>query len=336
MRRLYHPQAACLCWYEPRSARAPAVHLTCVSAHVLVVTFRGSMCAFVRACMCAGDGADLPCWGWYLDKTAGPLLRFGAHDMFPTQSDITMASPRQLDLGLDPPKPLTVSKFSLLTLIVNATHVTFYENLKHIGQATMPRPLTDCFNNFDGVLLGSAGLTISQLRFYPFALTPANIEEIIVFGARLSDISTGSAPYQAGDDASEAAQRTLVASIKGVSVAVDDSQNQLEVSQIAQRVDAQAADMYASPTMPIGTAPRAHHHAHASAAGPCAGGAERNLPPHKFITSRVHFYAVNRRAPERELERKHLDTQGEERLCGSSLILPAADGTLQAERDGGR
>ena len=204
--------------------------------------------------MCAGDGADLPCWGWYLDKAKGPLLRFGAHDMFPLNSDLTMRSPRQLDLGLDQPKELTANKFSLMTMIANATHVTFYENMEAIGIAAMPRPLTDCFNNFEGVLLGSAGLTLSQLRFYPFALTPANIEEIIVFGSRLSDISTGSEPYEASEDSTAASQRSLETSISGVSVAVNQRQNHLEVSQIAQAVDAQAADVYASSTMPIGAA----------------------------------------------------------------------------------
>jgi hypothetical protein len=174
--------------------------------------------------------------------------------MFPLNSDLTKQSPRQLDLGLDQPKELTANKFALMTMIANGTHVTFYENMEAIGNAAMPRPLTDCFNNFEGVLLGSAGLTLSQLRFYPFALTPANIEEIIVFGARLSDISTGSEPYEASEDSTASAQRALESSINDVSVSVNQRQNQLEVSQIAQAVEAQAADVYASPTMPIGAA----------------------------------------------------------------------------------
>ena len=48
----------------------------------------------------AGDGQDLSCWGWRLDKTNGPALSFGVHDMFPTAADLSGDGARELDVGL--------------------------------------------------------------------------------------------------------------------------------------------------------------------------------------------------------------------------------------------
>jgi hypothetical protein len=59
----------------------------------------------------------------------------------------------------------------------------------------MPRPLTDCGNGGDGLLLGDVGLTLGQLRFYPRALTSANIQELYQYGATFEDISTGSVAH---------------------------------------------------------------------------------------------------------------------------------------------
>ena len=42
--------------------------------------------------------------------------------------------------------------------------VTFYRNLEKVGDTSMPRQLTDCFNGLEGVLLGDAGLQLGQVR----------------------------------------------------------------------------------------------------------------------------------------------------------------------------
>ena len=38
----------------------------------------------------AGHGQELSCWGWRLDKNAGPALVFGVHDMFPTSGVVNL------------------------------------------------------------------------------------------------------------------------------------------------------------------------------------------------------------------------------------------------------
>ena len=53
---------------------------------------------------------------------------------------------------LQGPSTFASDKFFMLTLIVNSTHAAFYQNLELLGVSAMPRPLTDCFNNFEGVL----------------------------------------------------------------------------------------------------------------------------------------------------------------------------------------
>ena len=41
--------------------------------------------------------------------------------------------------------------------------VTFYRNLEMLGTSPLPLAITDCFNNDEGVLMGSAGAT-SEIR----------------------------------------------------------------------------------------------------------------------------------------------------------------------------
>jgi hypothetical protein len=73
---------------------------------------------------------------------------------------------------------------------VNETHATFYQDVTLLGVKRIPRPLTDCSSNEAKLLVGDAGMEVGQLRFYPDALTSANIEEIFSFGSTLADIST--------------------------------------------------------------------------------------------------------------------------------------------------
>ena len=61
--------------------------------------------------------------------------------------------------------------YALLTVIVNDTHATFYRNIEMLGVKRMPRPVTDCFNDQAGVLVGDADMELGQLRFYPKAMT---------------------------------------------------------------------------------------------------------------------------------------------------------------------
>lgn len=79
--------------------------------------------------------------------------------------------------------------YALLTVVVNSSHATFYRDIDFLGTRRLPRTVTDCFNNQAGVLVGDVDMDLGQLRFYPRALTYANIEEIYAFGSTLGDIS---------------------------------------------------------------------------------------------------------------------------------------------------
>ena len=60
-----------------------------------------------------------------------------------------------------------------------------------------------------------------------------------MLGSRLEDISSGSQPYEAGEDAAIDTENSLHGSIDGVASALNLRQNDLEISQIAQAVEAQ-------------------------------------------------------------------------------------------------
>lgn len=125
--------------------------------------------------MPAGPGSELACWGWFLSANDGPQLHYGAHDFY-DRTDSLMK--RQEVVGLGSSVPFQSEHFALMTVVVAGEDDSFYKNLELQGSAKMPRPVTDCFNNLEGVLVGDTGMTIAQLRFYPQAMTLSSIEEV--------------------------------------------------------------------------------------------------------------------------------------------------------------
>ena len=86
------------------------------------------------------------------------------HDTFETGDE--QQAP-QVQVPLPTPRAVRIDEFMLLTLVVTESQAIFYENLEVVGRVAIPRPLTDCFNNFEGMLLGAAGMELGQVRFYP-------------------------------------------------------------------------------------------------------------------------------------------------------------------------
>ena len=85
---------------------------------------------------------------------------------------------------------------------------------------------------------------LAHTNIYLFVLAQintqaVNIEEILVLGARLQDISSGSQPYEAVEDAIIDTKNSLHGSIQGVASALKLRQNDIEISQIEQAVEAQ-------------------------------------------------------------------------------------------------
>ena len=121
---------------------------------------------------------------------SGPQLHLGGHDYFPMDSSQMNGETVQTTVKLDHHVTFPSETYHLLTATVNETHATFYQDITLLGVQRIPRPLTDCFSNEAKLLVGDADMEVGQLRFYPDALTPANIEEIFGFGSTLADIST--------------------------------------------------------------------------------------------------------------------------------------------------
>jgi hypothetical protein len=133
---------------------------------------------------------------------------------------------------------------------VNETHATFYRDIEMLGVKRMPRPVTDCFNDQGGVLVGDADMELGQLRFYPKATTSANIEEIFGFGSTLADISTGSQPTDIEQGDLPKLKRSLDGTLARVQSSVDSRQNMVEIAQVAQRAIEQGVVNYHAPRMP--------------------------------------------------------------------------------------
>jgi hypothetical protein len=136
-----------------------------------------------------GAGSSLSCWGWYIRVVGGPELHYGAHDFFPGSSNSSGAS-LQEQVGLHSMMAIPADTDMLLTMIVTGGQVVFYRDLDLLGASPLPRKFTDCANNTEGILIGEAGLTLGQVRFYPEALGFLHIQEIFEGGATLADIST--------------------------------------------------------------------------------------------------------------------------------------------------
>ena len=97
----------------------------------------------------------------------------------------------------------------LLTVIITPTEVTFFRNLERLGEPIpLTVPVTDCFNNDQGVLIGDAGLELSGLRFYPQVLTPTAIEELYISGGLLADLSRGTVPRDRSAGAAQLRNRS--------------------------------------------------------------------------------------------------------------------------------
>ena len=94
----------------------------------------------------AGFGSELSCWGWYLDKYQGPQFHYGVHDVFPTDTSNAKKS-QQIEVALPEPRTHVSGEYSLLTVIITGSDVTFWKNTEKLGTVAIARPVTDCYNN---------------------------------------------------------------------------------------------------------------------------------------------------------------------------------------------
>ena len=108
----------------------------------------------------------------------------------------------------------------LLTLL---QVVLFYRNTVLLGNISLPRPLTECYNT-EEIWIGQANMELGQLRFYPKSLTVSDITEIFQYGMRLSDMSTGSQALDVSESESLATKQEILGTIAQVESLIGDRQ----------------------------------------------------------------------------------------------------------------
>ena len=180
-------------------------------------------------------GSTLSCVGWNLHATKGPALHYGAHDFDPREGPWTSSSSSQYECRLKDDKPFEPGSFTMLTLVVYQTHAVFFKNIEMTGNATLPRAsVTDCFNGGEGTLVGDPGLELGVVRYWPYALSITNIEEIFRQGGTLSDLSTGSEPEYGEDSEIGVIGRALGEGVTKVDIAVGGREEKTQINVILQ------------------------------------------------------------------------------------------------------
>ena len=185
----------------------------------------------------------------------GPGLHYGAHDSAPPAFNL----PNVDQVFVSPDKAVRIAdaQFHLLTVVINSTKVTFYVDKTSFGPYPLPRPVTDCNNNHQGIQIGSPGLSMRQLRFYIGAFQPEEVHELFNYGQRLADISTGSDPFsKSSAELNEAMMQSSIDSTMAETAAQTQalSSSQSEVITILRALDDQAGitQNYKSPIYPVG------------------------------------------------------------------------------------
>lgn len=79
----------------------------------------------------------------------------------------------QISVGLSTPGSLAADQFHMLTMVVDQSKVHFYRNTDYLGAVDLPRPVTDCFNDGEGLLVGESGMDLSLVRSAFPAHSPA-------------------------------------------------------------------------------------------------------------------------------------------------------------------
>jgi len=161
----------------------------------------------VRKSPSAGTRSSV-CWGWYLHADKGPALHYGAHDSPPPA--FGEENVLQVAVAPDQKLPLQHSQNHLMTIVVEAASVTFFKDREQVGTSPLQRSVTDCHNDHGGILVGSPGLKLRQLRFYAAGLQPVQVSEMYRYGKRLSSISTGSDAYSKKEHEGQTAWSDLV------------------------------------------------------------------------------------------------------------------------------
>lgn len=157
---------------------------------------------------------DLSCWGWFYPAT----FRYGAHDFHSvddnpdTWEEVVTVSDGEMPSGV-----LTHE-----VVIVENQTVTYYRDGILLGSPQrLPRSITDCRNPAP-VELGTAGLALSSVKFYPRALLASEVNEIFTAGQPLAEVATGSKLSAVDEDAFEQLRGSVDTGNEKVEASMDE------------------------------------------------------------------------------------------------------------------
>lgn len=182
----------------------------------------------------------------------GPSFNYGGHDYYLTKPESYLGEEK---VQMSKSYEIVPNKPTLMTVVVTKTDITFYYDLEKLESVTIPRPVTDCFNQLEGMLVGDTGLTIGQLKFYPKALTKTSIEEIYRQGSTLDEVSTGSEPESLGENEFKKLERSVKKSVSNLERSVEDQEVTAEYNLVMASVENNRNNLNAralSPSHPIG------------------------------------------------------------------------------------
>ena len=178
---------------------------------------------------------------------------YGGHDYYLTnlsspfggQETVTMTNTSEVEPDVA----------NLMTVVVTQENISFFKNLELLETISIKRPITDCFNSLEGMLVGDTGLSIAQLKFYPKALSLTSIEEIYLQGSTLDEISTGSVPETPTETDLQKVERSIQTTVNAIDKTVKDQQPLQEYNSVLSTVEGAIATVVAktfSPSMPLG------------------------------------------------------------------------------------
>eukprot|EP00282_Hemiselmis_andersenii_P039355 CAMPEP_0169429860 /NCGR_PEP_ID=MMETSP1042-20121227/2089_1 /TAXON_ID=464988 /ORGANISM="Hemiselmis andersenii, Strain CCMP1180" /LENGTH=1492 /DNA_ID=CAMNT_0009540133 /DNA_START=27 /DNA_END=4505 /DNA_ORIENTATION=+ len=192
------------------------------------------------------------CWGLSLDVKDGLTFSYGAHDFFQTDPDIE--APRRTVVTIDQPNRTTfkANQLEMVSVVVTRDTVSFYRaGTVNVGSVALRRPLTDCSNKQEGMLLGDPNMEMAMVKYFPRALDPSELEELLEAGSVLSDLATGSNPALSDKSRLEAMEVKMDAMSELISATAGTRQQQSWVNAIVQT----AAQEKLAPQSPYASPP---------------------------------------------------------------------------------
>ena len=142
----------------------------------------------------AGQSQYSSCWSWFVGHHIRGL-HFGAHDFGRPCKSLPVADRSKCPAGQEKAEVTSTALktgFNLESVVVTEAAMRVYQNGELIGEAEMPRILTDCSGQM--LEFGSVRMAVQDLTFFPRELTTSEMQQMYSLGMTLGAISNGRIP----------------------------------------------------------------------------------------------------------------------------------------------